>query len=703
LEELDWPEGIKQLQRNWIGRSTGADVDFPLASVDYASWCATRARQGAPPKPDEDVIRVYTTRPDTLFGATYMVLAPEHPYVDRITTPACRAAVTRYQQQAALKSDMERTELAKEKSGVFTGAYALNPVNSQPIPVWIADYVLASYGTGAIMAVPAHDERDFEFARAHHLPIVAVVAPDPELGIDRAAVLRGEACMTQPGRAIASGPYNGLSTQEFKEKITTDLAERGLGRAAVNYKMRDWLFSRQRFWGEPFPILYELDPQGQPTGLHRAVPDAALPVNLPELADFRPHGRPEPLLDKAPQDWLYPCIEGVRYKRETNTMPQWAGSCWYYLRFLDPKNKLALVDRDVERQWMPVDLYVGGAEHAVLHLLYARFWHKVLFDRGHVSHPEPFRKLVNQGMILGEIEITGYQDESGQWVSSEHVTRDGEGHAIDRNSQQRLQVRSVLAGETQKRGEYLVLQDQPEIRLESRAHKMSKSRGNVVNPDQIVREYGADSLRLYEMFMGPLEFTKPWSTDGVSGVRNFLARVWRLIVNEHAERMELNESLRDVHPTDEQQRILHRTIASVTEDTQRMQFNTAIARMMEFVNFFTKETDRPRSAMESFVLLLSPYAPHLSEELWQALGHTSSLAYEAWPKFDPRWLADAEWEVPIQIRGKLRGKIRVPAGADPDATELAARAEPRIRELLQGQVIVKTIVIPGKLVNFVTR
>ena len=658
LEGLDWSSGIKTLQRDWIGRSEGAKVDFYIGPLEsrlqpaveqsslkavlqrkFDAWKQQRAKTGFPDKPTDDALRVYTTRPDTLYGATYMVLAPEHPAVERLTTSAQRAAVDAYRQQAASKSDMDRTELAKEKTGVFTGAYALNPVNGQPVPIWIADYVLASYGTGAIMAVPAHDERDFEFAEKFKIPIVAVVDPGRDAGdTSRDEVLAGRAVFTEVGHAINSGPYNGLSTAEFKQRITTDLEKSGQGAGAVNYKLRDWLFSRQRFWGEPFPVLHELDSQGKPTGVKRTVPADQLPVDLPHLDDFKPHGRPEPPLDKAPAEWLYPVIDGVPYKRETNTMPQWAGSCWYYLRFIDPKNQQRMIDPDVEKAWMPIDLYVGGAEHAVLHLLYSRFWHKVLYDRGVVSTIEPFQKLVNQGMILGE------------------------------NNE-----------------------------------KMSKARGNVVNPDKVVAEYGADSLRLYEMFMGPLEATKPWNMQGVNGVRGFLDRVWRLIIDDRSEELILHAAVQDIAPTIEQNRVLHRTIKAVTADLESMSFNTSIARLMEFVNFFNKEERRPKLAMETLVLLLSPLAPHLGEELWASLGHKKSLAYEPWPTYDETLLKEETIEVPVQINGKLRSKIHVAPDADKAALEAAARADEKIAEQLKGATVVKVIVVPGRLVNFVIK
>jgi leucyl-tRNA synthetase len=676
LDSLDWSEGIKLLQRNWIGRSEGAEVDFyigrfePLepnrllkdamrASVDALLpkmvrtteegrwllaeegkvWRRERSLKGFPRKAEGEVLRIYTTRPDTLFGATYMVIAPEHPLVDRLTTPNNAAKVEAYCEMAAGKSDLDRTELAKDKTGVFTGSYAINPVNGEPVPIWVADYVLISYGTGAIMAVPAHDERDFEFAQKFGLPIIAVVDPGEALPPgERERVLDGQRCYVGEGQATYCGTYDCLPTVEFKQRIAADLAAKGLARRAVNYKLRDWLFSRQRFWGEPFPILHELDKDGKPTGRVRAVDEKDLPVDLPHLEDFKPHGRPEPPLDKAPAEWLYPIVDGKKYKRETNTMPQWAGSCWYYLRFLDNKNDKAPIDPAIEKAWMPVDLYIGGAEHAVLHLLYARFWHKVLYDRGIVSTPEPFQKLVNQGMILGE---------------------NGE--------------------------------------------KMSKSRGNVINPDAIVKEYGADALRLYEMYMGPLEDSKPWSMQDVNGVFNFLNRVWRLILDDRAETLALNPAVVDRPPTDEENRVLHRTIEAVTGDIDKLKFNTAIARMIEFTNYFTKQSERPRVVLEKFVLLLSPFAPHIAEELWQALDHDKTLAYEPWPEFDPSLARADTIEIPVQINGKVRSKVTVPASSDAAALEAAARADVRVQEYLAGKQVVKVIAVPGKLVSFVVK
>ncbi|MBM4091281.1 MAG: leucine--tRNA ligase [Planctomycetes bacterium] len=705
LEHLDWSDGIKKLQTDWIGRSLGADVDFYVGDpAGFDQWKADRQRKGLPLKPGDDVLRVYTTRPDTLFGATYMVIAPEHPFVSRLTTAAQQAAVARYCARAAAKSDRERMELVKDKTGVFTGSYAVNPVNGQPIPIWIADYVLISYGTGAIMAVPAHDTRDFAFAEAFDLPIVAVVDPGQRAEADREAVLGGRACFVGLGAAVNSGPYDGLDTESFKQRITADLAAGGLGNSAVNYKLRDWLFSRQRFWGEPFPILHELDVAGQPNGLLRAVDVADLPVNLPELDDYKPHGRLEPPLTKAPHDWLYPVVDGRRYMRETNTMPQWAGSCWYYLRFIDPRNATSFVDPDKERAWMPIDLYVGGAEHAVLHLLYARFWHKVLYDRGHVSSAEPFLRLVNQGMILGELEYTGYQLDGGQWVSLEHVARAAEtSQLIDGRTGAELRAVTLEPDRVEKTGDTFVLASAPGIRVDSRAYKMSKSRGNVVNPDQIVREFGADSLRLYEMFMGPLEATKPWSMKGVKGVRGFLDRVWRMMVDERAEEPAVNAEVQDVEPDEAGNRMLHRTILEVTHDIEHLEFNTAIPRMMEFVNHFTRQSPRPRSAMEAFVLLLAPFAPHIAEELWQILGHDRTLAYEPWPSYDEAAIREKTIEIPIQVGKRVRAKIVVPADATDSQLEAAARADQQVASFLEGKEVVKVIVVPGRLVNFVVK
>jgi leucyl-tRNA synthetase len=671
LECLDWSEAIKEMQRNWIGKSEGAEVDFPLAD-----------------KSGE--IRVFTTRPDTLFGATYMVLAPEHGLVKYITTPEQKAAVKEYQDAAACKSDLERTELAKKKTGVFTGTFAINPVNDKKIPVWIADYVLATYGTGAIMAVPGQDERDWEFAEVFDLPIIRTVQP-PE-------GWQGKAYLGE-GLAINSAFLNGLGVADAKRTMIDWLEAKGLGVRKVNYKLRDWLFSRQRYWGEPFPILHEVDASGNPTGVIEPLSEEELPLLLPELEDYKPSGRPEPPLGKA-TEWVNVTRNGKRYKRETNTMPQWAGSCWYFLRYIDPHNDRSFCGPAKERYWMPVDLYVGGAEHAVLHLLYARFWHKVLFDRGHVHTPEPFQRLVNQGMILGEMELTAFEKD-GRLISAERVEFDGD-VAVDRKDPD-VKYATVKVDEdrVEKKGDSFVLKDRPEVRIDARAYKMSKARGNVVNPDKVVEEYGADSLRLYEMFMGPLEAVKPWSMHGVEGVYRFLGRVWRLFIVDKGEEVRLSEAVQDVPPDRETERMLHRTIQRVTEDLDAMRFNTAIAAMMELTNHLTPLSVRPQRVLETFVLLLSPFAPHLAEELWRALGNNGTLAYEPWPPYDPELTKAEEIEVPVQVNGKVRARLKVPAGIDNAALEQTALADAGVRAHLEGKKVRKVIVVPQKLVNIV--
>ena len=623
LDGLDWPESIKLLQRNWIGRSEGAHVRF---NVVQSSGLPSEAAETAAPHS----ITVFTTRPDTLFGATYMVLAPEHRLVDEITSEEQLPAVEEYREKTARKSDLERTELAKEKSGVFTGAYAINPVNNERIPIWIADYVLMGYGTGAIMAVPAHDERDFEFAKKFELPIKQVVQP-PE-GHDWQGY-------TDNGTAVNSGFLDGLTTPEAKKKIAAWLEEKGLGKGTTNFKLRDWLFSRQRYWGEPFPIVWE-------NGQHRGLAESELPLLPPTLEDFKPTGTPEPPLSKA-TDW-------VRYsataKRELNTMPQWAGSCWYYLRYCDARNSERFVGEAAEKYWMGggkpggVDLYVGGTEHAVLHLLYARFWHKVLFDLGYVSTPEPFQRLVNQGLILGE---------------------DGQ--------------------------------------------KMSKSRGNVVNPDDVVREYGADALRLYEMFMGPLEQVKPWSMKGVEGVYRFLARVWRLVMEVDDEGVwSVSKALQDVPANKQLTKALHETIKKCGEDIEKLSFNTAISQMIVCTNAFTGAEVKPAAAIVTFLKVLSPFAPHLAEELnaiirskFPALAAKRFLSDEIWPAYDPAALVEDEVEVVFQVNGKLRDKARVPIQATKEEIEKIALASARVQEFMEGKPAKKIIVVPGKLVNVV--
>lgn len=716
LDDLDWPTGIKKLQQDWIGRSTGAEVDFYIGEeADYADWKAKRSSTGFPePEIDSDdlealdkrSLRVYTTRPDTLFGATYMVVSPEHPLVDVLTTSDQADHVNRYREEASFKSDRDRTDGGKVKTGVFTGSHAINPVTGKPIPVWVADYVLAGYGTGAIMAVPAHDERDFEFAKQFGLAVIPVVDP-PADHQDRDAILAGQTCFAAQGLAINSGQFDGKTTDEVKDAVSAWLSEDGIGKSAVNFKLRDWLFSRQRFWGEPFPILHEVDADGKRTGRKRGVPLDQLPVTLPDLEDFKPHGRPEPPLAKADDDWLYVQLDGKRYIRETNTMPQWAGSCWYFLRYIDPKNDKCLVDPEKEKAWMPVDLYVGGAEHAVLHLLYSRFWHKVLYDRGHVSTPEPFGKLVNQGMILGAPQ---YHMSPSAFATAKDAlagmgfigTPVGEGekasvilvHANDNSDLRDDQI------EKRKGKSYVA---STEIEVLAKADKMSKSRGNVVNPDDIVREYGADSLRLYEMFMGPLEATKPWAMEGVGGVRNFLDRVWRLVVDQRSDEGALSAELTDDPCDEEQNRVLHQTIKKVTEDTEGMSFNTAIARMMEFTNHFNKSEKRPRSALKTFLILLSPYAPHIAEELWQKLGESDTIAHASWPKFDEAALVQSSIEVPIQINGKIKAKVQVSPKISKDELAKVALADERIKELIEGKTIVKQIVVPGRLVNLVVK
>jgi leucyl-tRNA synthetase len=559
-------------------------------------------------------IEVYTTRPDTLFGATYMVLSPEHPLVAKITTKAQAKTVKAYGESAARKSDLERTDLAKEKTGVFTGAYAVNPVNGKKIPVWISDYILISYGTGAIMAVPGHDERDFEFAKKFDLPIVQVVSKDGT---------RYELAAAEPeeGVAVNSGEFDGLATAEFKQRITEWLEKRGIGRKAVNFKLRDWIFSRQRYWGEPIPLVH------CPTCGVVPIPYDQLPLRLPEVTTYKPTGTGESPLALM-KDWVETTCPkcGGPAKRETNTMPQWAGSCWYYLRYLDPKNDRALAARDKVDYWMPVNLYVGGAEHAVLHLLYARFWHKVLFDIGVVNTDEPFMRLINQGMILGEGGV-----------------------------------------------------------------KMSKSLGNVINPDDIVAEYGADAMRVYEMFMGPLEVSKPWSTNGIAGVRRFLDRVWRL--------GEL--PLTDDAPNSAQLRLLHQTVRTVSQDTSRLDFNTAISQLMIFVNETTALDRMPRALWEPFLLLLSPYAPHLAEELWEKAGKPASVARQAWPAWDEVLAKDDVLEIVFQVNGKVRARVELPAGLGEGELSAKALENDRVRQFTEGKTVRKVIVVPDRLVNIV--
>ena len=626
LDGIDWSDSLKEMQRNWIGRSEGAEVLFRVEDSDVE-------------------IAVFTTRPDTLFGATYMVVSPESELLEQIVSPEHKAEVGVYQAETAKKSDLERTDLAKDKSGVFTGAHAINPVNGRQVPIWTADYVLSGYGTGAIMAVPAHDSRDLEFAQKFKLPIEVVVqAPGG-----------GESLgFTGNGTAVNSGFLDGLPTPEAKAKITAWLEEKALGQGTVNYKLRDWLFSRQRYWGEPFPIVWN-------EGGHLGLSESDLPLTPPDLTDFKPTGAGDPPLARA-VEW---CQAGDGQKRETNTMPQWAGSCWYYLRYLDAQNNDRFVGDEVERYWMGsasgdatpgVDLYVGGTEHAVLHLLYARFWHKVLFDLGQVTTPEPFYKLVNQGLILGE---------------------DGQ--------------------------------------------KMSKSRGNAVNPDDILVEFGSDAFRLYEMFMGPLEMVKPWNTKGVEGVYRFLGRVWRMFIDEQSEQefeqqltmnpdrgpellaaLKLNGAVGQAEATPEQLKVLHTCIKKVTEDMEHLRFNTAISAMMVFTNEASNWDIRPLSVMNDFLLLLAPFAPHIAEELYaKANGGDSTLAYQPWPSHDEAHLVESTIEMAVQVNGKLRDRIQIPADMAKSDIERIAMESENVQRHTEGKNVKKVIVIPGKLVNIV--
>jgi leucyl-tRNA synthetase len=601
-KELDWPVSTLEQQRNWIGRSEGADVEFSV-------------------KGKKEKILVFTTRPDTLFGATYMVLAPEHPLVDAIALEGHAQEIQKYRKDAAVKSDLERgTE--KEKTGVPTGGYAINPTTGKEIPIWIADYVMMGYGTGAIMAVPGHDERDMEFAKQFNLPVIKVV----DGGSDMPECFAGDGIGINSSNSEIS--LNGLPTPEAKKTITAWLVKKGIGKGTVQYKLRDWLFARQRYWGEPIPIIHLED------GTMKALDEKELPLELPDLEKFQPSGTTESPLALA-TNWINVVDKetGLKGRRETNTMPQWAGSCWYYLRFIDPDNDTVFCDAVKEKRWMPIDLYVGGSEHAVLHLMYSRFWHKVLYDLGYVSTKEPFVKLRHQGIILGE---------------------------------------------------------------DSR--KMSKSRGNVVNPDDVVKEYGADSIRLFEMFMGPLEEMKPWNTRGVEGVFRFLNRVWRLFVNDDGI---LDKSIQEAVPAPDYERLYHQTVKKVGDDIDGLRFNTSISQMMIFLNETMKLEIRPRKQLENFVLLLAPFAPHLAEELWEKLGHTNTLAYESWPVYDEEKCIETTMEVVLQINGKIRSKVSVAKDTSNTELERLAFDDANIKRYVDGKRIIKKIIIPNKLVNIV--
>ncbi len=644
IDGLDWPEGIKDMQRNWIGRSTGAEVNFRIDGLD-------------------DILTVFTTRPDTLFGATYMVVAPEHSLVGRITTPEYRDQVGDYIKAASLKSDLDRTDLAKDKTGVFTGSYAINPVNLKKIPVWVADYVLTGYGTGAIMAVPAHDTRDFEFANKFSLPVLCIQDPDVTDNLLREKILTGEECWTEDGKYINSADsatgidINGLNKQDGISRMISWLEERRLGKEKVNYKLRDWLFSRQRYWGEPFPIIHWED------GEISVLDENDLPLTLPELDKYLPGESGESPLANS-DDWLNVTdASGRKGRRETNTMPQWAGSCWYYLRFIDPGNDKIIFDAEKEKYWMPVDLYIGGAEHAVLHLLYSRFWHKVLFDLGIVSTDEPYKKLFNQGMILA----FAYENEAGAKIPADMVVeREGKFFHSENGSE----LKQIVA-------------------------KMSKSLRNVVNPDDIVSRYGADSLRLYEMFMGPLDVTKPWDEKGVKGVSGFLGRAFRFF----SEKDNIVTGSEDP----EILKALHKTIRKVGSDIETLDFNTAISAMMIFLNQASKKGSVTKETASSFTKLLSPFAPHAAEELWQILGNGKSIAYEPWPEVIEEYLREDMYEYPVSFNGKMRFKLALPTGLSKEEVSAMVMADPRTEKWTGGTSPSNIIVVPDRIVNIVIR
>jgi leucyl-tRNA synthetase len=656
LDGLDWPESLKEMQRNWIGKSEGAEVTF---RVEGAAAGAAGGGAAAAKAPE---FTVFTTRPDTLFGATYCVLAPEHPLVPKITTKERAREVQAYVEKSKAKAERDRLAETKEKSGAFTGSHAINPATGKPVPIWVADYVLMGYGTGAIMAVPGHDERDHEFAQAFSLPIVEVVKKPPD------EIAAG--AFVGDGVAVNSGFLDGLGTPHAKQKMIEWLEQKSLGRRKVQYKLRDWLFSRQRYWGEPFPILHLEDGTTAPMG------EDELPLLLPPIDEYKPTAEGEPPLARA-KEWLKARDRksGKPATRETNTMPQWAGSCWYYLRFVDPKNSEQAWSRDAEKYWMPVDLYVGGVEHAVLHLLYARFWHKVLFDLGLVSTKEPFQKLRNQGMI----QAASFQDAAGKYWHPDDVEERG--------------------------GAWVVKVTGAPVKTQ--VEKMSKSRLNVVNPDDVIREHGADSMRLYECFIGPLEAGGLWQTNGVAGVRRFLERTWRLGFSTPKGASEdvlhpwLAADAPPLPADPELERALHKTIKKVGDDLEQLGFNTAISAMMEFVNLATGREKIARATLERLLLLVAPFAPHLAEEVWAALGHRESIAKAAWPKFDPALVRDATIEIAVQVNGKLRDTISIPADADQATTQSLALASDKVKKALEGKSPRKVIVVPRKIVNVV--
>lgn len=640
LEGLDWPAGVIDMQKNWIGKSTGAEIDFQIDGLNKN-------------------LRVYTTRPDTLFGATYMVIAPEHELAGEITIPEKKEEVEKYILAAALKSDLDRTDLAKVKTGVFTGRYAINPVNKQPIPIWIADYVLLGYGTGAIMAVPAHDTRDFEFAKEFNLPIVCIL--DPKNAEDREEILAGNKCWTEDGEYINSASektglnINGLNKENGITKTIEWLEAQNIGKATSNYRMRDWLFSRQRYWGEPFPVIHWED------GEVSLLDDEELPLVLPDLEKYSPGDAGESPLANA-EEWLHVTDKnGRKGRRETNTMPQWAGSCWYYLRYIDPHNEERIFDPEKEKYWMPVDLYIGGAEHAVLHLLYSRFWHKVLFDLGIVSTNEPFQKLYNQGMILA----FAYETSTGAKVSSDLVEeRDGKYY----HTQTGEELRQIVA-------------------------KMSKSLKNVVNPDDVIERYGADALRLYEMFMGPLDERKPWAENGVKGVFNFLNRAYRFFADEN--------NIIEGDEDNEVAKLLHQTIQKVAYDIENLKFNTAISALMVFNNLAIKKGKVTRNTARIFALIVSPFAPHLGEELWHVCGEKKTLAYEQWPEVDVKLLQEDSYEYPVSFNGKMRFKIELPIDMPQPEIEKAVINDPKATKWMEGKTVRKFIFVPKKIINIV--
>ena len=642
LDSLDWPESVKIMQRNWIGKSEGAEVDFTIADKDG--------------KPTSDKLKVYTTRCDTLFGATYMVVSPEHPLIERLTTAEQKKAVEEYRDQAAKKSDLERTDLAKDKTGVFSGSYAINPVNGKLIPVWVADYVLISYGTGAIMAVPAHDTRDWDFAKKFNLPIIEVLKSEVDVQ---------QQAWTEDGIHVNSEFLNGLNKKDAIAKMLEWLGEKGVGKKAVNYKLRDWIFSRQRYWGEPIPLIH------CPSCGIVPVPEDQLPLTLPNVKTYQPTGTGESPL--AGIDSWVNCkcpVCGADSRRETNTMPQWAGSCWYYLRYLDPHNEKEFCSKEAENYWMPVDLYVGGAEHAVLHLLYSRFWHKVLYDCGLVSTKEPFQRLVNQGMITS----FAFQRKNKTLVPTDEVEQKEDGKYYEKATGEELS--QIVA-------------------------KMSKSLKNVVNPDDEIKAYGADSVRMYEMFMGPLTMSKPWSTQGIIGIHRFLEKIWA-VSEKPLNDIDITGKLEDKALV-ELRKVFAQTVKKVTEDTDSLNFNTAISQMMIFINKLSSFDSVPKAMWSDFVKLLSPYAPHLGEELWEKLGHNGTIAYESWPVFSEDFAKDDTKTIVVMVNGKKRDTFDAAPGLSQDELKSTALSRDGVKKFTDGHEIVKCVVVPDKLVNFVVK